>query len=165
MKTRKIILPALAVILVIGLAVGTAIAYFTAHTEATGSVPVALGAETEIQEKIVNNEKLVTISNKGPQAVWVRAKAFSAYELNYEGTNWELGDDEFYEYKEIVEANQSTSTLKVSIKELESLVTEEFNVIVIYECTPVQYDDVTGEPIETPEWDLEVNPITTEGGE
>ena len=78
MKTRKIILPALAVILVIGLAVGTAIAYFTAHTEATGSVPVALGAKTEIEESIKDLDKVITISNKGPEAVWVRAKAYSA---------------------------------------------------------------------------------------
>ena len=159
MKTRKIILPALAVILVIGLAVGTAIAYFTAHTEATGSVPVALGANTEIEESIKDLDKVITISNKGPEAVWVRAKAYSAYELTYKGEGWSKGEDDFYVYGEIVEAGQTADTLTVSITAPTDEVTEEFNVIVIYECTKVMYDD-EGNLLD-PDWSLAVK----KGGE
>ena len=159
MKTRKIILPALAVILVIGLAVGTAIAYFTAHTEATGSVPVALGAKTEIEESIKDLDKVITIRNKGPESVWVRAKAYSAYELTYKGEGWSEGEDDFYVYGDIVEAGQTADTLTVSITAPTDEVTEEFNVIVIYECTKVMYDDEGN--LEDPDWSLAVK----KGGE
>ena len=159
MKTRKIILPALAVILVIGLAVGTAIAYFTAHTEATGSVPVALGAKTEIEESIKDLDKVITIGNKGPEAVWVRAKAYSAYELTYKGEGWSEGEDDFYVYGDIVEAGQTADTLTVSITAPADEVTEEFNVIVVYECTKVMYDD-DGNLLD-PDWSLAVK----KGGE
>ena len=159
MKTRKIILPALAVILVIGLAVGTAIAYFTAHTEATGGVPVALGAKTEIEESIKDLDKVITISNKGPESVWVRAKAYSAYELTYKGEGWSEGEDDFYVYGDIVEAGQTADTLTVSITAPADEVTEEFNVIVIYECTKVMYDD-EGNLLD-PDWSLAVK----KGGE
>ena len=159
MKTRKIILPALAVILVIGLAVGTAIAYFTAHTEATGSVPVALGAKTEIEESIKDLDKVITISNKGPEAVCVRAKAYSAYELTYKGEGWSEGEDDFYVYGDIVEAGQTADTLTVSITAPADEVTEEFNVIVVYECTKVMYDD-DGNLLD-PDWSLAVK----KGGE
>ena len=159
MKTRKIILPALAVILVIGLAVGTAIAYFTAHTEATGSVPVALGAKTEIEESIKDLDKVITISNKGPESVWVRAKAYSAYELTYKGEGWSEGEDDFYVYGDIVEAGQTADTLTVSITAPADEVTEEFNVIVVYECTKVMYDD-DGNLLD-PDWSLAVK----KGGE
>ena len=159
MKTRKIILPALAVILVIGLAVGTAIAYFTAHTEATGGVPVALGAKTEIEESIKDLDKVITISNKGPESVWVRAKAYSAYELTYKGEGWSEGEDDFYVYGDIVEAGQTADTLTVSITAPTDEVTEEFNVIVIYECTKVMYDE-NGD-LEDPDWSLAVK----KGGE
>ena len=159
MKTRKIILPALAVFLVIGLAVGTAIAYFTAHTEATGSVPVALGAKTEIEESIKDLDKVITISNKGPEAVWVRAKAYSAYELTYKGEGWSEGEDDFYVYGDIVEAGQTADTLTVSITAPADEVTEEFNVIVVYECTKVMYDD-DGNLLD-PDWSLAVK----KGGE
>ena len=159
MKTRKIILPALAVILVIGLAVGTAIAYFTAHTEATGGVPVALGAKTEIEESIKDLDKVITISNKGPESVWVRAKAYSAYELTYKGEGWSEGEDDFYVYGDIVEAGQTADTLTVSITAPADEVTEDFNVIVIYECTKVMYDD-EGNLLD-PDWSLAVK----KGGE
>ena len=161
MKTRKIILPALAVILVIGLAVGTAIAYFTAHTEATGSVPVALGASTEFKEEIKDLDKVITISNKGPEAVWVRAKAYSAYALTYKGSNWSKGEEDFYVYSKILEAGQTADTLTVSITAPADEVTEEFNVIVVYECTKVMYDD-EGNLLD-PDWNLEIE--TQKGGE
>jgi len=159
MKTRKILLPALAVILVIGLTVGTAIAYFTAHTEATGSLSVALGAKTEIEETIEDMNKIITISNEGPEAVWVRAKAYSAYELKYEGEGWSEGEDGFYVYDEIVEVGK-TKPLKVSITAPEAEAdTESFNVIVIYECTKVMYDK-DGKLLD-PDWSLAVK----KGGE
>ena len=57
MKKTKIILPALAVILVIGLLAGPALAYFTAHTEAAGDAIVGLGFETRIDEYHKGNIK------------------------------------------------------------------------------------------------------------
>ena len=170
MKTRKIILPALAVILVIGLAVGTAIAYFTAHTEASGSEKVNLGFETIIEEKVESTQKTVTIRNSGPESVWVRVTAFSAYDLDYSKTKgWTKSDDDgYWYYDKILAAGESTTdNLIVGIsRPAEETQIDDFNVIVLYECTPVQYDE-NGNPdpatAMAAKWDLKAD--TTKGGE
>ena len=191
MKKTKIILPALAVILVIGLMVGPALAYFTAHTEAKGSAKINLGFETEIKEEIVDMQKIVNISNKGPESVWVRAKAFSAYDLNYtSSTDWEIGPDNYYYLKVPLNAKESTAASgdddsytyldKPLVIGIETTVTvdgttiaqapEDFNVVVVYECAPVQYD-ANGNPspaaaTDPANWKIEpvTEAETTEGG-
>ena len=151
MKKTKIILPALAVVLVIGLAVGTAIAYFTAHTEAAGSVKVGLGFETVIEEKVENTQKTVTIHNDGPESVWVRVTAFSAYAMDYSQPKggWTKGKDGYWYYNDILAAGGDTTDLVISISAPgEEAKKEDFNVIVLYECAPVRYD-AAGNPDPT----------------
>lgn len=172
MKTRKIILPALAVILVIGLMVGPALAYFTAHAEAKGDASVSLGFETEITEEYADLHKDITISNKGPQSVWVRATAFSVFGLTYSGTGWTDGGDGYWYYDSILAADEATEVLKVEIStdDQEKASSADFNIIVLYECTPVMYD-ASGNPspstAQAASWNIEVPATeaeTTEGG-
>lgn len=175
MKKTKLILPALAVILVIGLMVGPALAYFTAHTEAAGDAKVSLGFQTEITEKVDNLQKTVNISNKGPESVWVRAIAFSAFELDYsKTTGWTKGSDGYWYYNKFLAANENTEAnpliVGISTKDQEAAASADFNIIVLYECAPVQYD-VDGNPspavaTDQANWNIEPAPEaeTTEGG-
>lgn len=184
MKKSKIILPALAAVLVIGLTVGTALAYFTAHEEAKGSAPVQLGSTTTITEEVDGLEKELTISNDGPESCWVRAKAFSAYPLAYSGTDWNRDasapegttSDVYYYYANVVDAEKAASPLTIKINEGKYPEdAEDFNVIVVYESIRVKYD-AEGKPIvpTAADWEeqftesqIEVvtEAATTEGGE
>lgn len=166
MKKTKIILPALAVVLVIGLMVGPALAYFTAHTEAAGYAKVSLGFETIINETPDDNQKVVTIENKGPQSVWVRVAAFSKYPPVVDEDNtsakWTDLTQGYYYYTEPLGVGTTEQlTLKIT-KPAGGDTTEEFNVIVIYECTPVEYDADGG--LKEANWNIAVPDTAQEGG-
>lgn len=175
MKKTKIILPALAVILVIGLMVGPALAYFTAHTEAKGDAKINLGFATEIEEFVDGMHKEITISNKGPQSVWVRATAFSAFELDYsKTTGWTDGGDGYWYYNSFLAAGDDTGdtplVVEISTKDKEAAASADFNIIVLYECAPVLYD-ANGNPspasaTDQANWNIEpaTEAETTEGG-
>ena len=170
MKKRKLILTALAVVLAVGVTAVPALAYFTAHTEAEGNVPISLGTTTTITEELPDPlTKVVTINNKGPEACWVRVRAYSAYPLEYTpGENWKENGD-YYDYTEILEAGDDTTALTVKVTPpADPAQDENFNVIVIYEATPVTYNDA-GE-LEDPDWSAAVIKEETvtesqEGGE
>lgn len=184
MKKTKIILPALAAILVIGLMVGPALAYFTAHLEATGGAKVNLGFKTEIKETVKDMQKTVVISNKGPESVWVRAMAFSAYDLEYSGTGWIIGPGGYYYFDQALAAGESTQDkplvigIKTTVVEGDTTTppaSGEFNVVVIYECAPLLYDaDGNPDPSfawDAANWNIEAQTeaateaATTDGGE
>ena len=83
----------------------------------------------------------MTISNTGDYDCYVRVRAFagSAYSLQYFGENWTPGTDGYYYYNEIVPAGGSTGTLDIMIAG--AVDGQSFNVVVVQECTPVQYDE------------------------
>ena len=142
LSKKAIALTAAALTLTMGLSVGTAMAYFTTYTEAAGGVPLELGFTTTVPSETVDNwTKHVTIANTGNQDCYVRVKAFagSAYALQYTGDNWTPGADGYYYYSEIVPAGGSTGTLDIAIGNVEE--GQSFNVVVVQECTLVQYDD------------------------
>ena len=74
------------------------------------------------------------------------------------------GSDGYYYYTPIVNAGETTTILKVLIGNVPEDVKEgdEFNVIVIYETTPVQYRE-DGTPYA--DWSVKLTTGTTEGGE
>lgn len=159
MKKSKMILAAAAVVLPLGIAGGSALAYFTANTTAAGGYAVEVGMDTEIDEEFSDWTKHVTITNKtGGGAVYVRAKAFSGslYNLTYTGTTgWHEGTDGYWYYADgsgkptPLKPGETTSELLVEITgmpEKEEDKKEEFNVIVIYEQMPVKYN-ADGTPI------------------
>jgi hypothetical protein len=155
MKKRTLLMSALAVALAAGMTIAPAMAYFTAHTEAVGSVAIALGDKTHIEENVKGWNKTVIISNEGPESVYVRAKAIAGGDLSldYSGS-WTLGTGGWYYYDGIVDKDGETDPLKISIGNVPEEA-DEANVTVIYECTRVFYDE-EGNPIaldaESADW-------------
>jgi len=149
---RTICLTAAALILASGLTVGSAMAYFTTYVTGSGGVELKLGAvKTEIDEKVVNGKKELTLTNTGNLDCYVRLKALTgdaykngiAYsEPGGEG-KWTPGvaSEGYYYYADIIEPGGSTTQLDVSFVFPTGEEPEDFNVIIIQECTPVLYDN------------------------
>jgi hypothetical protein len=141
MRSKKItLLAAAALVLVLGVSVGTAMAYFTTYATAKGGVPVTLGAETTIHEEYDDWTKTVSIENTGEVPVFVRAQviAGSQITITVEGTGWSKGSDGYWYYSEALPVGGKTANLVASIDKGD--VESSFNVVVVQECTPVMYD-------------------------
>lgn len=172
MKRKHILLASLAAVLVMISGVGAAHAYFTTNTAVAGMRTIHVGSDTDIEEEFSQWVKYVTITNsESSQAVYVRAKAFhgSQYRVGYESETdgggvamWTLGDDGYYYYRDILRAGESTqAALKVVIDA--SGIPEDggsFNVTVVYEASPVQYDG-EGNPYQ--DWNVKLDPLKTQG--
>lgn len=146
MKKSSIFLLILTVVLVMAVSVSPAIAYFTTYTEASGGYAVTF-APTDIEEEFYSWTKhvVVTCDDDG-QPTYVRARAFagSQYELQYSGDGWTFDEnDGFFYYSDIIGPGQSTDELLIHIDNIpeDPKQDDSFNVVVIYECTPVQYDE------------------------
>ena len=74
MKKNKILLAVLALVMVLGLGIGSAMAYFTTYVTAKGGMPIRLGDKTELDEKFDGKKHLV-VTNNGINPVFVRARA------------------------------------------------------------------------------------------
>lgn len=129
-------------------AVGSAWAYFTTYAEAKGGYTISLGSKTTVEEKFSAWTKHVTVvSEDGSAPVWVRARAFygSEYSASYsdESGKWTPGSDGYYYYSDILNGGETTDELLIKIGNIPEDVkdSESFNVIVVYETTPVQYDE------------------------
>ncbi len=144
MKKTKIILTAICVALVLGLGVVPAMAYFTDYTDAEGSVKVDLGYTTTMEEKVDGFVKTITISNAGPEACWVRARAFAGSDLSltYSGTGWSENADGYWYYNEIIPAGGKTTDLKIEIGNIpkDAEVGDKLDVAVVYESAKVLYN-------------------------
>ncbi len=169
MKHKNLILTALAAAMVLTGAMGSAYSYFTTNAEAAGAATISLRSRTEMQEEFSNWTKHVTVtSTEDSEPVYVRVKAFcgSEYSLVYSDSegNWTPGSDGYYYYTPIVNAGETTTNLDVRIENVPADVkdAESFNVVVIYETTPVQYRE-DGTPYA--DWSVKLTTGTTEGGE
>ncbi len=159
---RNICLSLLAGVTVLTMGVNGAIAYFTTYTMAEGGHPIRLGDRTQIVEGFDSWTKHVTITSEADsEPVFIRARAFCArYDLEYVSAsgNWTrekgvwneiipAGADDYWYYKGIVNGGESTDTLDVVIQvpgQTDDITYEDgdsFNVIVIYESTPVRYHE------------------------
>lgn len=123
-------------------------AYFTTYVTAGGSEIVRLGAQTEIHEDVSNMTKHVSIQNVSQtNDCFVRVKVFhgDGLSVTYTDTSgngdWYDGTDGYWYYKPIVPAGGSTAVLDVKINLPAGFNKDEFNVVVIQECTPVLYDN------------------------
>ncbi len=169
MKKGSLCLAALAVVLVLGAGVHNIWAYFTTYAQAQGGYVVELGDKTQIKEEFADWTKRVVItSSEDSQPVYVRAKVFcestlvERLEYEYPEADWTYNeDDDYFYYQHILDAKQETSELliRINLKEefdpatgeiLENEVGDNFNVVVVYECTPVRYDEA-GNPYA--DWD------------
>lgn len=177
----KLIFP-LALILVLAAGIGTARAYFTTYVQARGGYTIRLGDETEISEGYSEGFKRVVIrSDADSEPVYVRVTAFCGdrYMLRYidESGRWSKGaNDDYYYYSDIVNGGGETTELKIEIglrggddtfvplKDAfaAGLVEkgDSFNVVVIYESTPVRYDG-SGQPYA--DWNRKLDSERIEG--
>lgn len=173
MKRAKYLLAILAAVTIMTAGIGKSWAYFTTYTEAEGGYTIRMGGSTDITETFFNWEKKVSVTNNGLEPVFVRAKVFydSVYTISYEtGGKWELKDDGYYHYTDIVDSGESTEPpLIVKIENVpeEAAEGDAFNVIVIYESTPVLYRE-DGTPYDN--WDAVLDTGTStssnaEGGD
>ena len=152
---KSICLTVAALLLVGGLTVGSAMAYFTAFDTAAGAVELDLGfTETIPNEVVENRTKTITITNNGNYDCYVRLKALTGdkYDgcLEYSGENWS-NDGDYYYYSEILVPGAVTSEIVIDINDAFDLADSDFNVIIIQECTPVLYD-TEGNP--KADWDV-----------
>lgn len=167
MKKAKYFLVLLALVMVMTAGIGRAWAYFTTYASAKGVIPITLGDKTEIKEEFSRWEKRVTIvSDANSEPVYIRAKAFGSgsYPLVYSGEGWTIGEDGYYYYNEIVPGGGHTSVLSVKIENVPTEDVEDgtsFNVIVIYESTPVMYRE-DGTPYA--DWTVILDNGTSESG-
>lgn len=157
MKKSAILLAAAAAVLVMTASLPLAWGYFSTYTEAKGGIPLQPWEhETQIREEVYDWQKHVVISNSADASpVYVRAKAFGGdeYGLTYEtGDSWTLEEDGFCYYNGILQPGEETTELLVTIRNLpeDPEKGQEFNVVVIYESTPVRYDEA-GAPFA--DWD------------
>lgn len=138
----------LVVVIALATGVGKTLAYFTTYAEAKGSIEITMGDKTQIEEEFDTWTKHVAIKNESEpsQPVFVRVKAFagSGFELIYKGdSKWTPGGDGYYYYTPVLNAGDTTTVLDVKIENIPKNpdAGENFNVVVIYETTPVYYDE------------------------
>lgn len=166
--------------------VGSAWAYFTTNTNATGGVRLALADEvTQVEETFGAWTKQVTVTNTDASGrqVYVRAKAFSGslYGLECSGDGWSEGEGGYWYYERPLEvyngktegesnlAAAQTSPLNVKISGVPTELKDAdgFNVAVVYETTPVQYRyDANGALVAYADWDvkLDIREATSQNG-
>ena len=78
MNKRRLLLALLAVIMVLSVSIGSALAYFSTYTVAEGKKPIKVVPDTTIDEKVANEtQKEVTVTNAGNAPCFVRATAFA----------------------------------------------------------------------------------------
>lgn len=159
MKRRTLTLALLAVVLVLGMGIGTAWSYFTDTTSVEGKLPISITPTTTITEENGPGSKTMRIQNTSQATnVWVRARVYAAKVLGADasGTDWSGEILDWYEYGEPVAPGAETEPLNVTFTlkrpyDPESNPTgahpgEEYNIVVIYESLPVQYD-ASGNPL------------------
>ncbi|MCF0129249.1 MAG: hypothetical protein HUJ70_11780 [Pseudobutyrivibrio sp.] len=166
MKFVKAIPALLAATCIFAGQIGSANAYFTTYVNAAGGFTVSWDHKEKIKEEFTNWHKYVTISADpaSTMPVFVRAKAFtgSTYKLDYAGTDWKLGKDDFYYYQKVLNPGETTNTLNVGIENipLTPKAGDNFNVIVIYESIPA-YVDANGnhEDPEKADWNVPLGTV------
>ncbi len=144
-KKYNLFLAAITAVMVLSASIGTAWAYFSASVSADGAASIHLGDQTTLEESFDSWTKHVSItSTEDSQDVFLRVKAFAGadYALSYIGSEWTPGPDDYYYYNKILSAGETAETLDVIIDGVPegTVVDENFNVVVIYETTPVTYD-------------------------
>lgn len=145
-------------------------AYFTARTEAIGTLTVNGYTTLTVQpheEKGANGEKVITVENSGDADCWVRVKVVhpSTVDVSVQPTipddpNW-INVGEYWYYTKILPApaEGKTSATETSIEasveiidgELKDIL-PEFKVVVVTECIPVLDYEATQPPIDADGW-------------
>lgn len=163
MKNKKMIsLVACAGILVAGLSVKPAMAYFTDYASASGSIAIAVDdTHSTIDESGEGQQKVIVVDNDTTTRAFVRVQVvlpagITATVDSASGQGWRDGLDGYYYYDQVLEGKPAdaasgesgdfrTSSLILNIDTTGAVKTGEntyadFNVIVIPESAKVLYD-------------------------
>ena len=155
MKKRvTCILAAVALLSVLTAGLGTAGAYFTDRDDGSQSHEIQLGDSTTVTETTVDWTKQVTITNNADssEAVWVRARAYAGEDIQdllvIGGENWSGTKNDWYYYSAPVQPGEPAKQLLVQVPEQkvnpkEAAENMSFNVVVVYETTPVADESMT----------------------
>ncbi len=186
LNKKSLCLAAAALTLTAGISAGTAMAYFTTYTEASGGVTLDMGfSETVPKEDFSNWTKHVGIQNTGKEECYIRVKVLTGEKyqdkLTYddgnndslkrviEGTptfaegSWVLGSDGYYYYTGIVAPGEYTNVLDITIQVAEDE-KDSFNVVVVQESTKVEYQDGKAKSwSEVDGWNQNADVIETAG--
>ena len=141
MKKKNIMLAALAIAMVLGLAVKPALAYFTTYVSARGGGTIEFGGSTEIKEGEPTDmtKHVVVTADDGSGPVWVRARGYApeGFSLAYSGSGWTYdAAGGFAYYAEPISNGGQTETLDVRFELPEGYGDQDFNIVVVYEATP-----------------------------
>jgi len=154
MKRRYFIAAALAFAMVLGLSVAPASAYFTDYSTANGGMPIAVEPEPEMHEWYAERTKEIVITNAedATMPIYTRVRVYTSLEYEVTGTGWTLDENgEWYVYDGTIAPGEQSSKLKVNLTfpkiQVEgeaqpdaSVYGDEYNVEVLYDYAPVQYD-------------------------
>jgi hypothetical protein len=166
MKHKHLALAAVAAALIAAMSIAPAQAYFTDYHRANGMLRIKLEPTTDIDEEYGERTKHVHIHNSAESDVdvYVRARVYSSLPVDIAGTNWSGPNDEgWYEYSEIVPIGKDAEELTVTITFPDGATEgDNYNVIVVYESTPVQYKS-DGTPYA--DWSYILDREAAKGGE
>ena len=170
---KRVCLAAAALTLTAGVSAGSAMAYFTTYATAAGSAQISLGSTTITpHDEVKAMEKHIAVENTGDFDCFVRVKVLAGdkykegleFSKDSEGL-WSYGEDGYYYYSEILPAKKGeksvSSTFKIKINDMGS--EDDFNVIVVQECTPVIYDQDGN--AQSPDWNRVIKQGEKEAGE
>ena len=163
MKKNKLFLMLLAVIMILCVSIGPALAYFTAYTTAKGSATMALVPKTDITEPTANSgKKELVISNTGNAPCFVRVRAFASngVTLSAEASgDWSSTGTDCWTYGPVLMPGAQTSKLVITLGNLPENpeIGDNFNVAVVYEARPAVWDDADG--AYKPDWTSDVTVI------
>ncbi len=137
---RRIVLLVMSLVLVISVAIGATMAYFSAYDAHKGEVALALKGGTEIEEQTGENQKVVTIHNTGDTVVVVRVAIYGPSPMNISGEKWTpktVGGTDYWYYDEaILPGGQSTPLTA----RYEGNVTDaNMEIIVVHESETAQF--------------------------
>ena len=191
MKKAKYLMTLLAVGIILTAGIGQTMAYFTTYTDAKGGIQIWIGDDTKIEEEFDNWNKRLTITNEEGEDVYVRARAYYApadLQLEYSTVQTEGGigswstavagkdsitdatenpqpgnEGPWYYCDTPLKAGEKANVLNILIQKipLDVVKGDTFNVIVVYESTPVLYTN-EGEPYA--DWTSELVLLGNESG-
>ncbi|MGN1167948.1 MAG: hypothetical protein ACI4S2_16130 [Lachnospiraceae bacterium] len=149
MNKKVISLAACALVLIVGLSVKPAMAYFTASVSANGKVAIAIDdTHAKITESGSGETKVISVANTESTPCYVRVAVImpESIKATYVGAGWSLNDDGYYYYENILQPDESATELTLSIDTTNALADAkltyaDFNVIVIPESAKVLYDE------------------------
>lgn len=145
--SKKLCLAAAALTLTAGVSVGSAMAYFTTYAITEGGAAISLGSTTIVPDETVSAmTKHISVKNTGDYECFVRVKVLVSdkykdglvFTPDDEG-HWEYREDGYYYCDLVIQPGEASPTFHVKIDNMDS--EEDFNVIVVQECTAVLYDE------------------------